>query len=397
MWEKHLSKIAASIADQSCVVFVGAGVSRAFGLPSWDELVSRMAAHAGFDSEVFKCFGNAMGLAEFLRLKGDAYQHFITDIQNDWAEKTVRISDSEIHRLIVELGFPVIYTTNFDNLLEEAHVHHGFRAHTVKTIEDIPTHRDGTLIVKYHGDITEPKTLVMAESDYYNRLELSHPLDLKLRHDLLGKSVLFIGYSMTDFNVRYLFFRLAQLWKNAASCREPSYIFMAEPNEVEDAVLHEWGVTRFSLPGQTDPTTALLNLLRGLRQRVEVDISALRLGKTIAVDFDGVVHRQPDHWKATDVIDGELIAGAIECLSYLKAEGFVINISSARANCPRGKVAMEKWMKEKNVPFDTVSSRAGAKLYIDDLAVRFDGNWSIERVKEWLRTDSWHRHPHSRS
>ena len=127
-----------------------------------------------------------------------------------------------------------------------------------------------------------------------------------------------------------------------------------------------------------------------------MDIAALKLGKTIAVDFDGVIHQQPAKWISTDVIDGPLVPETVACLHHLKALGYTVNITSARANCQRGKVAITQWLKQNNVPFDKVSTRAGAALYIDDLAVRFEGKWSIAAVDEWLKLESWHKHPHSK-
>lgn len=38
------------------------------------------------------------------------------------------------------------------------------------------------------------------------------PLDIKLRADALGKSILFIGYSLTDINIRYLLYKLHIQW-----------------------------------------------------------------------------------------------------------------------------------------------------------------------------------------
>lgn len=392
-----VNEIAAAIREQRCILFVGAGVSRALNLPSWDELVAKIAARVDFDPEVFRCLGNALSLAEYLKLHGGPYEAFLDELRVEWAKTEAQVKDSPIHRLIAELGFQTIYTTNFDGLIEAGFEVHGFPYHVVRGIQDIPGYREGTLIVKYHGDIQQPKTLVLAESDYFRRLEFNDPLDLKLRHDLLGKSVLFIGYSLSDFNVRYLLFKLAEMWKAAGAARQPSYLFMSEPNPIEQKVLEAWGVTRVSLDHHVAPGEALTAFLTALRKRAEVDIAALKLGKTVAVDFDGVIHQQPHTWAGTDVIDGLLVPQSVECLEHLRALGYVINITSARANCPRGRIAITRWLQKNKVPFDMISSRIGAALYIDDLAVRFEGKWSKTAVEEWLKLESWHGHPHSKT
>jgi hypothetical protein len=45
---------------------------------------------------------------------------------------------------------------------------------------------------------------VLTETDFLNRLSFDSPLDIKLHADALGRTVLFIGYSMTDPNIRLL-------------------------------------------------------------------------------------------------------------------------------------------------------------------------------------------------
>ncbi|TIQ16998.1 SIR2 family protein, partial [Mesorhizobium sp.] len=61
---------------------------------------------------------------------------------------------------------------------------------------------EGTQIIKYHGDFDDDASLVLAESDYFERLSFESPLDVKFRADALGRTVLFIGYSMSDMNIR---------------------------------------------------------------------------------------------------------------------------------------------------------------------------------------------------
>lgn len=395
MLPPFVKDIAAAIRDQQCILFVGAGVSRELELPSWAQLVGKIGGKLGFDPAVFSCLGNHLSLAEYLKQHPDEYKEFLTELRIEWEAAETRVGSSPVHKLIAELGFPTIYTTNFDGLIEAGFKAHGYPHHVVRGIEDIPTYRDGTLIIKYHGDIQKPTSLVLAESDYYRRLEFNDPLDLKLRHDLLGKSVLFIGYSLSDFNVRYLLFKLAELWRDAGAHRKPSYLFMSEPNPVEDKVLESWGVSRVSSEQYSAPGEALAKFLKQLREAAEVDISALKLNQTIAVDFDGVIHKQPHTWAGTDIIDGPLVADVVGSLEYFKSLGYRINITSARANCPRGKIAIVKWLTKNNVPFDSVSARVGAALYIDDLAVRFDGAWSKDTIDQWLKLQSWHKHPHS--
>ena len=88
----------------------------------------------------------------------------------------------------------------------------------------------------------------MDESSYFRRLDFESPLDLKLRADVLGKSVLFIGYSIADVNIRLLFWKLSQLWRedNLATAQPASFVFTHAPNPIQEAVLSQWGIEMLS-------------------------------------------------------------------------------------------------------------------------------------------------------
>jgi hypothetical protein len=74
-------------------------------------------------------------------------------------------------------------------------------------------------IVKFHGDFNHPDDMVVSERHYEERLRLRSALDLKLRSDILGRAILFVGHSFRDWNVAYLF---ALLTMSLVACRARS-------------------------------------------------------------------------------------------------------------------------------------------------------------------------------
>jgi hypothetical protein len=113
------------------------------------------------------------------------------------------------------------------------------------TANDLALPQDGALeIVKFHGDFDDDNSLVLTESSYLERLNFESPLDLTLRADVLRHPILFVGYSLADINVRYLFHKLAIIWRDAGlpSARPTSYIFMARPNPIEERIFDNWGI-----------------------------------------------------------------------------------------------------------------------------------------------------------
>jgi SIR2-like domain len=86
--------------------------------------------------------------------------------------------------------------------------------------------------VKYHGDFDDDNSLVLAETDYFNRLAFDSPLDIKFRADALGRTILFVGYSMSHTNIRLLLDRLCETWARSGHQQE-----RPQPDEVQEAVL----------------------------------------------------------------------------------------------------------------------------------------------------------------
>jgi hypothetical protein len=112
--------------------------------------------------------------------------------------------------------------------------------------------------------------MVFTETSYFERLSFEAPLDLKLRADALGKALLFVGYSLSDINVRYLLFRLQRQWERELKpeLRPKSYMFMVRPNPVQAEVLRSRGVEPIE-GDSTDPAQSLTSFLRELRAEAD--------------------------------------------------------------------------------------------------------------------------------
>src|SRR5206468_11602364 len=99
------------------------------------------------------------------------------------------------------------------------------------SVSDLAETQPGeTEIIKFHGDFEEPQSIILTESHFLRRMSLDAPLDIRLRSDSLARPILFIGYSLSDPNIRYLLYRLGQLWEQHTDrdVRPSSYILMVE-------------------------------------------------------------------------------------------------------------------------------------------------------------------------
>ncbi|MCI4670180.1 MAG: SIR2 family protein [Bacteroidia bacterium] len=241
----NLQELIEAIRKRNVILFVGGGVSMNLGLPSWDKLIDRLAKDLGFDNEVFRSYGDHLILAEYYKMnKGIGPLRSWMDRKWHNTDK-VNIRESRIHQLIVELDFSLIYTTNYDRWIEFAFDEYEKPYVKIADVTDIKRSREGvTQIVKFHGDFDNDSSIVLTESSYFDRLDFETPLDIKLRADVLGKSILFIGYSLSDINIRYLLYKLNKMWQSAKNneAKPKSFILLMQPNPVQELVLEKRGI-----------------------------------------------------------------------------------------------------------------------------------------------------------
>jgi len=261
----ELLPLVESIADRRLILFVGGGVSQNLGLPDFKALVSHMMTDMGLSAHKSDV-GDYPVIAEAYMVKHAQLGALRSWMDTTWHPPTVPIDRSEIHNLIVDLDFPIIYTTNYDRWLEKSFEARKKPFHKIVNAADLTSStNDHTEIIKFHGDFEDDDSLVLTESSYFQRMLFETPLDIRLRSDSLARPLLFLGYSLHDINTRYLLFRLQELWKNSPhhDQRPTSFILMTERDEAQEIVLKSRGVLPITIASD-DPGRATTEFLRDL-------------------------------------------------------------------------------------------------------------------------------------
>jgi hypothetical protein len=265
-----MDELVSAIRERKAILFVGAGVSISVGLPSWGRIIEHMAEELDIPTAMLE-EASYQTLAEFYRLRSGSIGPLRSWMDRNWHISRDEIASSRLHSLIVQLNFPIIYTTNYDRNLEAAFDLHGCPYDRIANARDIAAACGTTTqIVKFHGDFDDDTSLVLAETDYFNRLSFDAPLDVKFAADALGRTILFIGYSMSDINIRLLLHRLWQTWQRSGHERDRprSFVFMPAANIIQETVLGSWGITLLHGDGE-DPGQALEAFMAALLERVQ--------------------------------------------------------------------------------------------------------------------------------
>lgn len=125
-------------------------------------------------------------------------------------EKFSLYSPEAGHIALIELPWDVIYTTNYDLLVEQAGVKAlGEAAGRIRPIVTTATElsafsEEDILYYKLHGSIdfanTEEGRLILTKDDYRFYERYRKPLFHRLERDLLSRTFVFVGYSLQDSN-----------------------------------------------------------------------------------------------------------------------------------------------------------------------------------------------------
>jgi hypothetical protein len=266
----------AAYRDRRLILFLGAGFSIPLRLPSWSELMGWMGAGLGFEPELFELHGNAQQLAAYFDLVHPGQLGaFVGEMARRFHAPEVdeRRKQSAQHQALARCDrLRTIYTTNFERHIEEALIEGGRKVTTLARLEDFmrPVDPEGCQVVKFHGDLAFPETVVLTEGQFFDRFRLEAAPDQRLRSDLLSNVFLFLGYSFSDPNTRYIWWRMDRLRRQSAgpgarvAPEHRSYFATFSSGLVQPRLLEDWHIDVVELDA-VDRTGSVVALLEALR------------------------------------------------------------------------------------------------------------------------------------
>lgn len=231
------------------IVFIGSGISKRFlkGYPNWEQLLEK---YWGEINQETPFYSHLLTLKESFNDKVDAEEldhkvntsvaEYIEDIYNgmfykgeilidglssekvykegispfkysicqDFSKYEVR-SDIDLDELEEFKDFlqraRIIVTTNYDPFIEDILEEKGAKLNKYIGNRGLFDDTEGwSELYKIHGDVTDPKSIIINQKDYdfYDRNSIL--ISAKILSTLISTQIVFLGYSLTDRNIRRL-------------------------------------------------------------------------------------------------------------------------------------------------------------------------------------------------
>lgn len=243
------------IVNKKCIPFIGAGFSLNAELPpgkhmvDWNGLVTELRADLGTKTsnplEIAQEYEDKFGRPKLIETLEKILNVYI-------------IRPGKIHRNFVKLGlFEVIYTTNFDKLLENACSEESIESRVIPNPKQISLLGGTgiTNIIKMHGELPDLEYLVFTKQDYSNYNTKYDTIIAHLQGLLTSKTVLFLGYSLQDPN----FQQIKQIVeKMMGSSMRKSYIVLLNADQTTVSEYEKMNLHVINLPLTTKTKTDLL-------------------------------------------------------------------------------------------------------------------------------------------
>jgi hypothetical protein len=233
--EESWATLVQSILNDGCTPFLGAGI--AYGhLPTGKEVAQDLAVA---ESYPFEDNWNLPRVAEYVET-----MHDDTMYAKRWIRDYLRVKQDQSRRatggppenyqILARIGFSRFITTNYDDLLVDALVaEHAspvieacrWNGELTRQLGAFPEHAATPLapiVFHLHGRMEQPETILLSESDYVDFMvslvlgsdQVSGQMIWPAIVDSLSSdNLLFIGYSLADWNFRVLLRYLLQQYQ----------------------------------------------------------------------------------------------------------------------------------------------------------------------------------------
>lgn len=218
---EFIDKYVKALKENNAVIFAGAGMSTSSGFFDWKQLLAPIAKSLNLDINLEP---DLTALAQYYvdshgGSRGDLNQILVDEYRK------MNITSTNTHKILARLPIQIYWTTNYDQLIEEALKENNKTPDTKKSEADLSINlpqRDA-IIYKMHGDIDTVAETVLTKHEYEDYNKTRELFSNAFKSDFVARTFLFIGFSFSDPNLAHLMSRIrSTLGKN----KKPDYFFI---------------------------------------------------------------------------------------------------------------------------------------------------------------------------
>lgn len=272
--KRFLSDYAAALGDDQAALFVGAGVSQAAGYPSWRDLLADIGEELSVRS---KDIQDLAALAQW-SIQESGSRNRVRDVIRREIGPNRPLTAT--NRILARLPTRSYWTTNYDKLIERSFDEISRPYDVISSAADLSTRASpgAARIFKMHGTVDQLADVVISTDDYELFRKSRGPFLPLLQAQMTSMSMLFVGMSLTDPNVKHVL----ALIRESFSDNPPDHFALVKPpqaSEFEDRAefasrlrQHElWArdLRRYGLTAvEVDDYAEIPNLLNALERQV---------------------------------------------------------------------------------------------------------------------------------
>ena len=300
------------------ILFVGSGLTRRYlNLPNWEALLRQFCLSKPYEYYHFQAKRESINGEEMLLpriadlIEADYNEKWFVDIQfeenrqkhkelvakkispfkieiSDFFAKagsqTVDGYEQEIDKLsqIGSKNIACVITTNYDCFLEDCFGKDRFKTYIGQNDLLFSTTYEIGELYKIHGCCTRPESIVINENDYRKFIQKRSYLSAKLLTMFLERPIIFIGYSITDPNIKRILASVSECLENEQLDKLKERLIFVEWNNSAD---RKDGISERRFDFESGKTIIMNNILLSdytmlydaiLENSVKYDVKILR-------------------------------------------------------------------------------------------------------------------------
>lgn len=230
--QAHINTIINAKRNDNLVIFIGAGISKfsqsnSITFPVWGDLINAMKKDLDINESDY------LKVAQLYYLKFGEYSLY----EKLKSMIPLHANPSDIHEKIFKLNPKYVITTNWDNILEKTIEQNGHIYDIIRSDADLVKSILPRKLLKVHGDFSS-HNVVFKEDDYLTYGDNFPLIENFLRHILSSYTVLFLGYSYSDYDLKII----SKWIERRSDIAPPRFILTLKENTTENMYLKSHGI-----------------------------------------------------------------------------------------------------------------------------------------------------------